>query len=593
MHINTQQMTGSSVGRGRRRRGWVLGMLLGLLGGWQVCQAAEFTCTTSGDVKCLIEAITAANANGQANTIILATGTYTLTVVDNNTNGPNGLPSITSALTLEGAGAEATIIARDASAPQFRLVHVAASGDLTLARVTLRGGRCVFSVPCFGGGLFNSAGTVTLMQSTVTENAAFDGGGGLFNQAGTVTLTQSTVAGNNSFEGGGGLDSTGGTVTLTQSTVDGNESSLAVGGLEHDGGTLRITRSRITGNVARAGVGGLFASGTVTITQSTVAENVGSAVGGLSMRATVGQLVDSVVVDNVSGGAGGIENGGQLHITKSTVARNFGNLDGVVSNFAGTTVIRNTTIAENDGGGSSITVFGGSVTLQNTIFAGKPGKIFAPACRGGGVSLGNNLIGQPTACPLSLNPTDQTGNPGLDAFTDDGTPGNGHFPLVPASQAINKGNDAACPPTDQLGQPRVGQHCDIGAIEFQLSDTTPPAITIAATPDILWPPNGKLVPVTVSGTITDKDSNVNAITATYEVKDEYGLIQPKGSVPLKKDGTYSFAIRLQASRNGNDRDGRQYTITVRAVDDEGNEGSGPAIVTVPHDLGQGQSNAAR
>lgn len=53
----------------------------------------------------------------------------------------------------------------------------------------------------------------------------------------------------------------------------------------------------------------------------------------------------------------------------------------------------------------------------------------------------------------------------MGTFTDDGTPGHGHFPLLPASRAINAGNDAVCPPTDQLGLPRVGI-CDIGAVEF-------------------------------------------------------------------------------------------------------------------------------
>jgi hypothetical protein len=125
-------------------------------------------------------------------------------------------------------------------------------------------------------------------------------------------------------------------------------------------------------------------------------------------------------------------------------------------------------------------------------------------------------------------------------------------------------------------------------------DILPPEISIAATPDTLWPPNGKLVPVTVSGTITDKDSNVDAITATYDVKDEYGLIQPSGQITtLDASGRYSFRIQLQASRNGNDRDGRRYTITVRAVDDEGNAGSATAIVIVPHDQGQGGSLTAR
>src|SRR5206468_4048983 len=34
------------------------------------------------------------------------------------------------------------------------------------------------------------------------------------------------------------------------------------------------------------------------------------------------------------------------------------------------------------------------------------------------------------------------------------------------SRAIDAGNDAACPPTDQLGQRRA-RHCDIGEIEFK------------------------------------------------------------------------------------------------------------------------------
>ena len=135
--------------------------------------AATFTCG-AGNVDCLIAAIHEANANGEENTITLAAGTYTLTTVDNDTDGPNGLPSITSALTLEGAGADTTILARATRGPEFRLVHVAASGNLMLDKVTLRGG-----LSGQGGGLFNDAGTVTLTQSTVAENNASEGGGAL------------------------------------------------------------------------------------------------------------------------------------------------------------------------------------------------------------------------------------------------------------------------------------------------------------------------------------------------------------------------------------------------------------------------------
>ena len=108
----------------RRRRWWplawpvaavaTLGLALALP---HSVQAKTFSCD-AGDVTCLIDAINQANANGDKNTIRLQAGTYTLTVVDNDMNG---LPVITSRLTITGEGAETTSIERGASAPAFRL----------------------------------------------------------------------------------------------------------------------------------------------------------------------------------------------------------------------------------------------------------------------------------------------------------------------------------------------------------------------------------------------------------------------------------------------------------------------------------------
>jgi hypothetical protein len=122
-------------------------------------------------------------------------------------------------------------------------------------------------------------------------------------------------------------------------------------------------------------------------------------------------------------------------------------------------------------------------------------------------------------------------------------------------------------------------------VTVALSDKTPPVITISARPATLWPPNGKMVPVTIAGRIMDSGSRVNATTATYAVTDEYGSVQPSGRVTLGSNGSYAFTIPLQASRNGDDKDGRQYTITVRAQDNAGNQGSASTVVTVPHDQG--------
>ena len=107
-------------------------------------------------------------------------------------------------------------------------------------------------------------------------------------------------------------------------------------------------------------------------------------------------------------------------------------------------------------------------------------------------------------------------------------------------------------------------------------------IAISATPKILWLPTGRIVPITVSGTITDAGSGVNATTATYAVKDEYGEIQPTGAISLGPEGRYSFVVLLRASRRGSDLNGRHYKIMVRAKDNAGNVGSNTAVVTVPH-----------
>jgi hypothetical protein len=251
-------------------------------------------------------------------------------------------------------------------------------------------------------------------------------------------------------------------------------------------------------------------------------------------------------------------------------------------------------------GGGGINNRFGLVTLQNTILAlntAPDASLPSDDCEGAITSLGTNLIGDSRGCTITRpeGGSDLTGAPGLDAFTTgDGAPGHGYFPLLQHSQAIDAGDDDFCPAADQLGQPRVDQ-CDIGAIEFQPSDTTPPTVTIVSvTPDTLWPPNGKLVQVIVVTIITDgTGSGVDSRTPAYTVEDEYGSVEPSGSLTHGQNGRYTAMIALQASRKGNDADGRQYTITVSAFDNKGNEGSAATSVTVPHDRSQGRSLAAR
>lgn len=115
-----------------------------------------------------------------------------------------------------------------------------------------------------------------------------------------------------------------------------------------------------------------------------------------------------------------------------------------------------------------------------------------------------------------------------------------------------------------------------------VADKSPPVITVSASPETLWPPNGQRVTVTVLGTITDEPGGLGVSSAVYQVIDEYGQIQPSGDLTLGADGSYAFTVALEASRRGNDQDGRHYTIVVSAQDNLGNPGFASTLVTVPH-----------
>jgi len=104
-----------------------------------------------------------------------------------------------------------------------------------------------------------------------------------------------------------------------------------------------------------------------------------------------------------------------------------------------------------------------------------------------------------------------------------------------------------------------------------------PDVTIAAEPATLWPPNKKLVPVTISGNVSTYGSEIGSISVS--VADDYGKYNLQG---LKIGDT----VWLEAWRDGNDPDGRIYTITAVATDLAGNRTTRATTVLVPHDMGK-------
>jgi hypothetical protein len=110
------------------------------------------------------------------------------------------------------------------------------------------------------------------------------------------------------------------------------------------------------------------------------------------------------------------------------------------------------------------------------------------------------------------------------------------------------------------------------------------ALTVAARPNILEPPNNRYVAVEVSGTITDTRGLPRS--AAFRVIDQYRKIEPRGPLALTPTSTknqfaYDFTIHLQARRADNIVAGRHYYVIISAGDQDG--GVGRTIpVLVPH-----------
>ena len=112
-------------------------------------------------------------------------------------------------------------------------------------------------------------------------------------------------------------------------------------------------------------------------------------------------------------------------------------------------------------------------------------------------------------------------------------------------------------------------------------------ITAVATPQLLFPPNGRYVPVAVVGTIIE--SGPHAPTAFFQVTDEYRRDEPRAHLELVRTSSttyaYTFHIFLQADRSTRVPDGRHYDILVAAGDAQNGNGTTIAVI-VPRDLAQ-------
>jgi Tol biopolymer transport system component len=156
-------------------------------------------------------------------------------------------------------------------------------------------------------------------------------------------------------------------------------------------------------------------------------------------------------------------------------------------------------------------------------------------------------------------------------------PGSPPTPTVLSAEGVNQSITGTCMDLAGNSASAVVNNVNI--------DKTPPVVSVSAKPSILWPPDGKMVPVTISGKMADNLSGIDPSTTVFAVSDQYGAVQPSGIVSVAADGSYSIQLPLEARRDGQDPNGRLYTITISAQDKAGNQSSSQTTVFVPHDQG--------
>jgi hypothetical protein len=214
----------------------------------------------------------------------------------------------------------------------FQVFHIDPGATVSIADLTIRNG-----AGTHGGGIYN-AGTLTLIDSTVSLSTTYQtggGGGGIFN-TGTMTVTGTTIANNLTLGNGGGIFNVG-TMSLTNDTLVGNQ-GLA-GGAIANSGTMTAVNVTIAANSTLTGGagGGIYADSisTLHLLNTLVAGNV--AAQGPDIRGAVTSADYNLVGDGT--GSSGIVNGMHGNLVGTTASPIDPHL-GVLQNNGGLTLTR-------------------------------------------------------------------------------------------------------------------------------------------------------------------------------------------------------------------------------------------------------------
>lgn len=127
---------------------------------------------------------------------------------------------------------------------------------------------------------------------------------------------------------------------------------------------------------------------------------------------------------------------------------------------------------------------------------------------------------------------------------------------------------------------------DTDFAEVEIADNTPPEIDVSVSPDTLWPPNHKMIPIQATVIATDNCPGVSfeLMSITSDEPDN-GIADGNtvNDIQNADIGTPDTEFDLRSERAGN-QDGRTYTIVYSASDNGNNSTDDSATVDVPHNM---------
>ena len=195
-----------------------------------------------------------------------------------------------------------------------------------------------------------------------------------------------------------------------------------------------------------------------------------------------------------------------------------------------------------------------------------------PACGDSGSSLEDRSAGRPPSRALFATSRVQSWTPATSLSSRvageappaarrtsaaGATDGNGYYGAVDLAPGLFRVT------VTPVGQTAYASPCDASisagrVTTFDITiDRSAPRGKLTADPAVIWPPNQKMITVTLSGAMTDSGTGLRG--ATFRVLDEYGAVQPSID-PVDGDGQtlveFSRTVELEASRRGGDHDGR-------------------------------------